>query len=264
MQTKRVVIQTIVASLLLTAVAVSRAEAVATCNDTCSSNCALTNNINCNGGDGIVLSSGADLDLAGFSITCTASCPSAAVKIAASNSIVKNTSGTESVIDGPFIYGVNCQDKTGSQVVGIRIDGPTSGGTNLCAKVTNNVLIGPGSGGSAGIYTDGIANSDLITDNYLEGWAIGISIATDHDLLVQHNQIVVSEVGTTELGVNFQQGFTGTVDFLNNSFFGTATFADYIGFSNGPAIFSGNFCDPNAAICQNCTFCQQSVAPFNP
>jgi hypothetical protein len=264
MNTKRIVFQAVVAGLLLAIFAVPRAHAVADCNSTCSSNCSLTADVNCNGADGIVLSSGADFDLNGHTMTCTANCPTAAVKIAASGSIVKNTSGTEAVITGPFNNAVNCQDKSGSQVTGIRIVG-ASVGANLCAKVEHNVFIGPGnSGGAIGAYTDGIANTDFISDNYFEDWGISIAVNTDHDLLVQHNQIFVTEVGTTELGINFTPGFTGTVDLLNNSFFGSPSLADYIGIVNGSVIPSGNFCDPSTTICQNCIFCQDSVAPFNP
>lgn len=250
--------------VLATIGARDQAYAISSCTATCNSNCALTQNVSCNNQDGIVLSGGADLDLAGYSMTCTANCPQSAVKISAGNSIVKSTGGG-GVISGPFTYGVNCQSNNASEVVGITVDAALTG-IHQCAKVSNNLVLGSLANGSVGIAASNIANSDYIRDNWVEGFAHGITAARTHDIDIEHNTIGVNQItaggGANEVGISASiTSGSPSVNVANNSFFGNATLADFFIINYGP-VYQGNFCDPANALCAACTLCRQPSAPI--
>lgn len=247
----------IVASVI--AISVSEAHAVNSCTATCNSNCALTTNVDCSNQDGIILSGGADFDLAGYTISCSTNCPQAAVKIAAGNSVVSN--GT---ISGIFTYGVNCQSQSNSQVTALTVTGVTNGIYN-CAKTSNNLVVGSLAGGSTGIAAANLANSDYVRDNWVEGFAIAIGGARTHDIDVERNSIGVEEItaggGANKIGINMSvSSGSPTVTVQYNFFFGAATLADFMTNQTGVS-YVGNMCDPDNALCANCTNCRQPVAP---
>ena len=224
------------------------------CTETCNTNCRLIANVDCINADGIILSGGADLDMNGKTISCSSNCPAAAVKIAAGSSSVKNTGGGTPTITGAFTYGVNCQNQSTSEVLGIYFE--DIGGTAIkdCAKVSNNVVLGDLQGGTIGIGSTGVANSDYVRDNYVEGVSIGIAAVTSKNVLIEENQIVLRDMtgGASEIGIN-----TGvlsgspTITITHNGFAGDATLAQYIAGTTGVTA-TENFCDPDSAMCQSC------------
>jgi hypothetical protein len=241
----------------------TRAHAVNSCTATCNSNCALTQNVTCDNQDGIVLSGGADFDLAGYSISCTSNCPQSAVKISAGNSVVSGVVSGGS-IGGPFTYGVNCQNQSNSEVVGLHIDSVVNG-IYQCAKASQNVVLGSLANGSVWITIANIANSDYALDNWIEGFHFGITAARTHDVDIQHNNIGVQQItsggGANEVGINaLRSSGTPDVNVLNNFFFGTATLADFL-ISQTGTTYIGNSCDPDNALCSSCSLCRQPIAP---
>lgn len=254
-------------AVLATMGARDEAYAVNSCTATCNSNCALTQNVSCNNQDGIVLSGGADFDLAGYTISCTANCPQSAVKISAGNSVVKDTT-TGGGIAGPFTYGVNCQGNSNSEVVGLSISLVVNG-INQCAKVSDNLVLGSLANGSVGISAANIANSDTVHDNWVEGFGYGITATSrTHDITVEHNNIGVNEItaggGANEVGITASIA-SGSPDVYvaYNFLFGNATIADFLLTNSGP-IYQGNSCDPTNALCAACSapYCRQPVAPI--
>jgi len=253
-------------ALVLVAFGVGNASAVnyvTNCSQTCTANCVLFSDINCNGADGVILTSGADLDMAGHYLTCTANCPGAAVKMTSGSSIVKNTTG-EGGIMGVFNVGVNCQSNSSSEVNGIRIETATYA-IQGCAKVSNNVVVDDSRQAQVAISMGGVANSDYVKDNYVEGYRTAITTATSHNLLIQHNEVVLRNAagGGQITGIFTSPSGTPTIQILNNALFGDATIADFFGGSNSGTSYLGNVCDPDDPLCQACTHCAQPVAPFN-
>jgi hypothetical protein len=239
------------------------AQAISSCNATCSSNCSLTADIACDGADGIVLSSGADLDLAGHGITCSLNCPQAAVRIAGSGSVVKNTTGL-GYITGAFTWAINCQGYSNSEVTGIQFN-MFNGALNECAKIHNNLIEGARGDNSVGITSSGIANTDYIRDNWIGEFEIGIQISTSHDIEIAHNQIGVEEVTNggpnSEVGIRLTRSGTADVELTYNFFHGGATSAAFMS-TTGTVTKYGNSCDPANATCQTCSDCRQAGIPF--
>jgi hypothetical protein len=237
---------------------------ISSCNAvTCSADAELLNSIDCTNipSGGITLASGADLDLHGHDITCTSNCPSIAVTMTGTSSIVKNLVPGENKISGAFGTLVDCASKTGSRVTGIRLEQTSSGyGTNNCAKVDSNVLMG-NLVGSLGIGTGGVANSDLIDNNYVQGWGIGIGVAGSHQMEIDDNVVVVHAItGTSVIGINANS--SGATNVMNDTFFGDS--GDLITFG-GSVLCGTNFCDPSATACTTCISvgcCTPATAPM--
>lgn len=258
------------AALAAMALYAARADAVTlvtSCSFTCSSNCVLQNDFSCNGQSGVVLNSGADLDMQGHFLTCTSNCPAAAIAITASGSVVNNdtgaASGLEGGVSGAFTTGIDCQNSASSQVRGLRVEDAVNGILN-CGKVSNNVVIAPGGTGTGGIITSGVANTDYVRDNYVDGFHVQITVGGSHSNSVQHNSIFMRDVGvgTTEFGI-VVNSTGGSVDVLNNSLFGNAAGSALVTHIAGTATFVGNVCDESTTPCTSCTDCSHSTAPFN-
>jgi hypothetical protein len=247
---------------------------VTSCSDSCSSNCELQNDLDCSGQSGITLNSGADLDMHGHSLTCSSSCPSAAVTMTASSSVVKNLStGAESAISGAFSTGVNCAGKTSSEVTGIRIDLTTTTPTAVtglanCARVDNNVIVNSGNSSQAkAISTAGVANSDFVTDNRFEGWGITfyLTTSTGKQIQIDGNQIILDETGGNEIMLWIPLGADADVTFESNSIYDHATAASYfVNTGNGTIATHAVYCDPAKSACSvsQCPECAQDAAPF--
>jgi hypothetical protein len=244
---------------------------VTDCTATCSSNCELQSDLSCNGKNGITLNSGADLEMAGHTLSCTSNCPAAAVTIGASGSIVHNDAGNavgvEGGIDGSFTVGVNCASKSGSTVRGIRVENVGYVGTENCAKVQDSILIGPGTAWTGAIYTTGVSNTDYIRNNYIENWDIGISVGGSNDNEIANNQIVVRDVGSGvyEAGISLSPGWSGTITIADNAFYGNPTGGELLRFSGAPTL-AGNRCDGDTTACTSCRSvlrCSSPTTPFN-
>src|SRR5262249_42988218 len=118
----------------------AKVHALSTCSGTYTTNQTLTADIACDNQPGILLTSGADLDLAGHGITCNGNCPQYAIQIAASGSVVKSTTGA-GFITGAFTWAINCNNFSGSEITGIHFAMFQNGLLN-CAKVHNNLVEG--------------------------------------------------------------------------------------------------------------------------
>jgi hypothetical protein len=255
----------IAALALLTYGSPADAANISTCTETCSSNCTLTQNVTCEFEDGIVLTSGADLDLNGYQISCNHNCPQSAVKIAGSGSVVKSLNGP-GYITGGFTYQVNCQAYATSEITGIQINA-FHHGLKDCARVHNNLIQGGRGSGSIGVSTTGVANTDYIRDNWIEEFETAILANTAHDLDIEHNQIGLREITvagpTSEVGISASTSGSADITILYNTFHGDATSADVISVS-GSVDIAGNACDPDNALCTGaCPECR-SVGPTPP
>ena len=236
--------------------------ALSTCSGTYTTNQALTADIACDNMAGITLTSGADLDLAGHEITCNSNCPTYAINIAASGSVVKSTSTTSPAITGFFTAAINCNSFSSSEVTGIHFAMVGGDGLINCAKVHNNIIEGNRTLGSVGVSTTGVAATDFITDNWIGEWDTGISVTTSHDIDIEHNQIDVEDVSGSsgEVGANVTRtGGQTTLDY--NFFFGGATSASFMQ-TSGTLTKYGNACDPANTTCQTCSDCRGFSIPF--
>jgi hypothetical protein len=237
------------------------------CSASCTSNVALRQNIDCSGATGIALSSGADLDLNGFNITCSSSCPGSAVTINGSNSVVKNTlSGLESEISGGFSKAVNCNGKNGSEVTGIRLQLTDDTINNAygaygCSKVDNNVLIGNGNFFSVGIYDTGVSNNDFVKNNYLDEWGAAIQTNGSTANTVSQN-IVVLRPDLGGLGSTGLYAFgSGAFLWEANSLLGDpGAHGQYLS-PDVDTTLRNNFCDPSVTACASCSNCSTPIAP---
>lgn len=255
---------------------------IGSCPATCSSNCYLQNNFTCTNGQGVTLNSGANLDMNGHSISCvSARCDAAAaVTINGNGSKVYNAlAGFEAVITGPFTTGVQCNNKTSSEVAGIAIkhigDGTTGGvnGVVDCAKVHDNVFLAQGtaSNGIAVSSLNGTANSDFVRDNYIDDWFGAIYVlARTKNMTVEHNLITLRNHAPSStfgiVAVN-SPGTSSTVE--SNVFMGDATSSSPIAVTGSGALtttFDQNFCDPTlGTACSDCVSagqCENPAAPF--
>lgn len=243
------------------------------CEQVCSSACELDQDVSCNTKSGISLTSGADLDLKGHSITCTASCPTSAVTMSGSGNTVKNTGAAGAGIVGSFTYNINCVNRPNSRVSGIKVENTrSSGGQGWgvldCETIDGNVFVGH--------FTDGyhtgpaLFGTGSITDNYITNWGVGIGVYSASTVTIDRNVVVIPEGASQfEQVYGVQSSDTvGTYD--GNIFIGggaTSTSKDYthiFDLDNGATgTFTNNFCDPLYECCQNCSSsnCANSAGP---
>lgn len=249
----------------------------ANCEQVCSGTCELNGNVSCNTKMGITLTNGGDLDLKGYSITCTADCPQSAITMSGgSGNKVENTGGAGAGISGKFTYNVNCGNRPNSQVSDLKIENTRSSGGQGhgvfgCKTVTNNVFIGHFTDGYGnGTAVLGNQNGGVIADNYITNWGAGMYIGGSEDTTIERNVIVIPE-GAQQLfnvfGIDLV-GDGGDTIVAGNTFIGggaTTTSEDYTfvitADGNTTATFKNNFCDPLYTCCQNCTDCANSSGP---
>ncbi len=220
----------------------------------------------------------------GFNISCAdleGGCTTA-IRMTGNNSVVKSTGqgpagDPQPRVIGPFVTGVNCASKTGSRATGLRLEGWFITGIGSCAKVDGNVLIGavfpnsdPVDNADTGISTGGIANDDLIADNYLDGFerqAIRVvgtrEVSVDHNIIVQ--RVLFPEL-PQELGILI--GPTAPAAVTNNVIMGDSSRGPISAIpQNSGDSYQNNFCDPTMAGCAGCMsagyeYCTTAVAPF--
>jgi len=235
---------------------------VTSCNFTCTSNCYLNSDFNCTTGQGITLSSGADLDMCGRSLTCTSVICStkAAVTMTAGGSQVENSqsgSGFISKIGGPWSVGVDCNSNGSSRVSGIRFENNYGNSVEDCHKIDGNVVIN--SGGFAFVVNTGVANTDQIVDNYTQGGqAISISSSTNFD--ISHN-LFAMDPNVAGRGIDATAA-TGSFSIADNIFMNEGTPIEPDTSTSGT--YSNNFCDPFTTGCTNCKSSGECDAPQVP
>jgi hypothetical protein len=181
------------------------------------------------------------------------------------SSAVKNTASTDSTIRGNFGMGVDCQSTSSSQVMGIGIKISGSGnvvGINNCAKVKENVVTYEGDGlGTFGIWTEGVANSDYIRDNYLDKWVLGIFLYTDTGGSVDHNFVYLRDDST--VGIGLPASVVSTLEVERNIIVGGED--QLMVWGNATSSIEGNLCDPGNDGCAECIddgYCDEPTAPF--
>ncbi len=241
----------------------------------------------CDGAGPIVLANGADLDLAGHTLHCycgtktcigggnnnvecsvTSECPGGTcgndtgctdcdglVSMSDSNSIVKNTGGAAALISGnptnTTTKGVKCNSKTGSRVTGVRLQNIAGDAALNCAKVDENLFL-PGAVSGTAIRTSGVASSDFIRDNYIEGWTTGIVVTGTQPLTVENNFVSMRAAGTgVDVSGYAASGLTVRNNIVTGSS-GTAITGD------AGATITASYCNPGNATAD----CTVAVPPF--
>jgi len=184
-----------------------------------------------------------------------------AVKMDTNGSEVKNTGGNHGTagILGPFQNGVWCQGKTSSEVTGIRILGSKNAITQ-CAKSEKNVLIGNFDTGQ-GVTVVGIANSDFIRNNYIEGFRDAVVHNGTTDIDIADNVIVLGP-GYAVSGIG--GGSNATIE--DNFLMGegkTGGFAPTVINSTSTTI-SDNVCDSAHEDCDDCKSDGDCLSPDPP
>lgn len=233
---------------------------ITSCTQTCTANCFLNAEISCGAYQGITLNAGYNLDMCGHDITCTSgTCfANSAITMAGNSSKVFNSLATgpyadPSKISGLFISGVDCDLKTGSQVIGIRVENAAYGVID-CAKVENNTFFN----NNAGVISSGVANTDVISDNYFETTGRGVDFNGTESIEISHNVFNATE------GIYLSS--TGAVDVLSNVIFGASSTPIT---DNGYSNFVSNVCDPSntstygCGYCQSQGWCQGTGAPYS-
>ena len=240
-----------------------------TCPAGCTSNCYLNSSVTCASGDRITLSSGADLDMHGNTITCSSgSCTGAAVEMIGGNSQVYNSLGGssafESVISGPFQIGVDCNGNTGSAVHGITIESSTAALIVECAEVYENRLTGGGLNNTGINVDDGIAASDSIHDNYMSDIGIGVLIGAASGISIDHNLFALTG---GQQAIRFSNTTSSSNEFKHNIIMGNPSTDIFKVYGSAPpsSVFEVNLCDPSAAECVSCmgfSRCEDPISPF--
>lgn len=226
---------------------------ITSCNTTCTANCWLNGNINCTDGQGITINSGYNLDMCGNDITCTSgTCfTKSAITMVGNSSKVFNSQNTEPVISGYFLTAIDCASKTSSQVIGVRIEDAVTAIYN-CSKAQENVLVSAGNG----IWTTGVSNSDLISNNYLEDTG-PIHVSGSNNITIRDNVIVDPNAN---IGIDIHTA-GGAATVSGNVYFGAGTPI----YDNANATYSRNICDSQQASCQSCQangYCLKIQAPY--
>jgi hypothetical protein len=277
----------VVASLtLVTAPAWAVPQPINDCDDICTGDCELTKDLLCcqSGCDGtgpIQVRNGADIDLHGHSIKCggTGIFPNngvcynstnSAIDIQANGSVVKNTQTTESRIWGEhnvgyWIYAVTCNSKSLSKVSGIKVQNTQLAGLLNCAQVENNAIIAPEHSGGPAVQTSGVADSDFISSNYIDGYYYGIKVTGIKGVSVDHNIIYTALFdGSSEYGIDVSgaSGAGASLDVTSNMVMGLVG-TPIVG--NASNDFVDNYChvdNPSCAACGTSGYCEQYKAPI--
>lgn len=249
---------------VLTVLLVGVAGACNSCPCTCSVDCALLTSIHCDDGERVTLTNGADLDFNGHFIVCDTptGCSGAAVRVTSSPSIITNTGSPNYGILGPWSTGVDCQSTASSTVRRIGIWGFTGTGISRCAKVENNVLAAASGGAPTGIHSSGLANTDFVRSNHVQGAAAGILVTGSKATLVRSN-IVVDRPGPSTGIWLYQATSTGLQVDRNVIMHGDDTDQPIVG--NATAVFAENQCHTGTLGCQDCIadgYCAEAAAPF--
>jgi hypothetical protein len=201
----------------------------------------------------------------GHNIECgeATTCNYPAITITGTGSVIQNLVSAESSIGGPFTKGVKCDNLSGSTVSGLRFEGISEQAIKDCAKAEKNVLF-DGGGSGAAIDTSGVAGTDFIRNNYISGWNQGIRVTGNQGVSVTDN-LIIQRDGDAR-GINVGDATSSSLEVKNNFAMGIGRALDSLPIEgNNTASFSGNFCDPDNAGCDDCIadgYCEDPVAPF--
>lgn len=238
--------------------------------------CTLTADIHCDStntagwGLSTTNQNGVVIDLSGHNVICdetppnNCNYPAIALNSSASGQKVTNSNATESIIDGPFYSGVDCNLAAGSTVEKITVLDPIIG-IQDCKTATNNVLGAAYSsllGGQWGVWTTGMTG-DSIVNNAVSGRTIPISTGGSTKIWGNVINVTGGPFGIYVTG-------SGSTNIKYNVFFGTgldgsSELITVTGTDNGT--YDGNLCDINHPDCATCIAtaterCTPYTAPF--
>ncbi|MFN8544698.1 MAG: hypothetical protein U0807_10930 [Candidatus Binatia bacterium] len=252
------------------------------CHEASSNRCELGPDLSCPSGPALRVEGGVNLDLHGASVTCSTptGCAGEAIAVTSASSKVYNTLQLQSVIAGPWSFGVNCNGQTTTEVDGITIH-DALWGVYRCARVHHSFIGRPSLfyyGANIGVYTDTYSNSDYINDNYFQDRTFPIQLGSGNKGINIERNVIETTVGTSPVSygaaaaVYFASAASPAIVRHNvvlgngSTIFG-APFP-VIFYAPGPltaATFENNVCSrshPDCGSCQAQGYCMTPRSPF--
>ncbi len=223
--------------------------------------CNLVQDITCNTNPAITLVGGADLDLKGYTITCSGcSSSAAAVLITGSSSTVEDTGksdGTRGGILGAWGKAIDCAGKTNSIVRNLKVDGSTTG-LSECRKVTSVTVANTA---TTGISNTSIGGTDYIKDSYIVNTATGILLGGSGAGTIDHNVIA----NVSSYAIDSTNTTSSSLAISSNTLF-TEGAGTLIGTGGTAPTTTANVCGSSGvSVCGTCISagkCTGAVTPF--
>lgn len=291
----------ITAAMLLLFATHAQAIPISTCGATCNGPCQLTQNISCAAGQtGVILTTGASLDMKGFDIRCDVApgdqCNTAVIvtgggpgtSVFSSQSL--DSSDPPARIVGPwFGAGVNCQGFASTRVTGITLHGTFTGFAAIaqCRIVDSNIIAGVSLPGTD-LFTDsypvftpvGISysSSALISGNYIDGCVTGIkrliggiangSQVTFNTINFRNHKPGAPPTASDGFGIDLSTSTQRTATVRNNLVIGDNNNAVMnVTPGNTTISFDNNVCKLGLAKCSQCValgYCAASATVTSP
>ncbi len=191
-----------------------------------------------------IVPSGFDLDLAGYSITCTngTGC-AAAIEVEQSGTVVEDSANGTTGISGPFAVGVN----NAQTVRDVRIDGASVGikGLSYANQIYRNVITNVDT--CINVALD--SNTDYVRDNFCETAPGGIGIEASGTATGNGPKVETNYVRNYGASGAYRAQNTQKLQLLNNIAADAGSGGDPFSVNTTGKTITGNVCDVTDANC---------------